>query len=186
MDPADEEFLLQHDEWMPDITKDIQKAIYDETNMQALDDALKRELVSKLGTFSHNHYFVVIYSSCDMEFYSPYDDDGGARALTKAREAVMRKLHLSGLTFFCCAVDSQSVAINYFDDDVKHGRKPLSVGDLAASSHHISCLCGSERVLLALQRTGNYMKGGKPIPEGGRLFDELKEEHARRCAGCPL
>lgn len=185
MDPADEEFLLQHLDWVQYISNDIREPPEDAIDWEALDGALKRELVNELGPRSHNHYFVAIYNSCQTYFYSPYDGDGGERAIIEAREAVIRKLHLSGLIDFCYEVDSQSWASSYFEEAKREGGL-MSVADLAASSEAVSCLCRNTGVYLALQRTGNYIKGGKPIPEGARLFDKLKEEHARRCAGCPL
>lgn len=185
MDPADQQFLLEHFklELSWEIPRDVLENFDNVIDWEALHGALKRELVNQLGDLSHNHYFVYIVNSCQIWFYSPYDDDGGARAIVKAREAVVRKLNLSGLTDLCWPVSSQSDAIRCFEDAKSEGNL-VSVAELAASSHPVSCLCGSLGVFLALQRTGNYIKGGKPIPESARLFDELKERHTRTCAGC--
>lgn len=163
--------------------RDIIKAINNEADFEALRDAIKREFLNKLGILSHNHYFVFGCSECYMQYYSPYDSDGGGRAIRKAWKVATRKLRLSGISNVA-KYYSHKKAFREFEEG-KRGKYLFSVGDLAVSDLDITCLCGADIVLLALQRNGNYMKDGKRIPEGARLFDELKERHIMECAGCP-
>lgn len=185
MEPSDDEFMSRHSGWWPDLSgyQELRRAVRSITDFDALDDAIKREFLNKLGVLSHDHYYVPVCGSpCGLYYASPYDEDAGLRALKKAYRVATRKLRLSRFDAVC-VLDSQKEARRDYEDKRQRGTI-TTVGNFATTDYPVTCMHFCDTVLFALQRNGNYMKDGQRIPEAARLFDELKERHAYECIGC--